>query len=477
MGAWSKDARGGAVPQYPEPRLSSQALEEENPTDGDHGGGAPVGAPDSAHRALPITSPPAAGRLLVHLVHGTWPDGLWQALRRGLVPNSPYPAVDGTQSWFQSAHVFRTTLEQRLRDNGITADVRPFIWSGFNSFRARARAAEELLPHLARGVVRSDRQLIIGHSHGGTVAMLALKMMAEGATAGSHEHGGSRYWLPASRQSSRESTVAVQDQAQVPVETVQAAAADVELVTMATPFLRVERFGSTRFVWAVFAPAWMTLFCALSVWVVLSYGDRAMYPFAFLLSVSGGLIASGIAASRAFVHGEIIAGQATAFTGKRIQCLRAIADEAGLAISLGIVGCNLMRTFLVLIGRQLARLSKLSVPAIAIAYLLMVFATTYALLADASAPVLGWLGAVGGSAGALLLVPAVASLMQGGLGRELVWAGFDCLTTVDSSPDAAPHRLEVLTLASVQDTAEGLRHAVYLHPNCVDCIVDGLLRP
>jgi hypothetical protein len=188
------------------------------------------------------------------------------------------------------------------------------------------------------------------------------------------------------------------------------------------------------------------------------------------------LIARGIAASRAFVQRDIIARQATTFVGKRIQCVRGIADEAGLAISVGVVGCNLMRTLLVLIGQQLARLSRLSALVLAVAYVLIVLAMTYALLADASAPLLGWLRAVAASAGSLLLVLAVASLMQGGLGSELVWAGFDFLTTVDSSPDAAPHRLEVLTLADVRDTAEGLRHAVYLHPDCIDHIIDGLRR-
>ena len=54
-------------------------------------------------------------------------------------------------------------------------EVEAFQWSGRNSFRARSRAADQLRLRLEENASRRPglRQIVIAHSHGGNVALLA----------------------------------------------------------------------------------------------------------------------------------------------------------------------------------------------------------------------------------------------------------------------------------------------------------------
>lgn len=70
-----------------------------------------------------------------------------------------------------------STLCQTLRENlGWRARIEPFRWSGRNSVNARARAADEFRAHLAgtREAFPEAEHLVIAHSHGGNVVLMAL---------------------------------------------------------------------------------------------------------------------------------------------------------------------------------------------------------------------------------------------------------------------------------------------------------------
>jgi hypothetical protein len=100
------------------------------------------------------------------LVHGTWPRGM---LSRVL------PTKMGTRrlAWFDPGSPFRQDLQTRL-SKPIQFEV--FEWSGYNSVKARSKAATQLGQRLAE--IRRNHpkrgQLIIAHSHGGNVALQAL---------------------------------------------------------------------------------------------------------------------------------------------------------------------------------------------------------------------------------------------------------------------------------------------------------------
>lgn len=89
---------------------------------------------------------------VITLVHGTW---------------APRAA------WVQSSSALWTRLVTTLPDTVI----RPFSWTGKNSVAARHRATDALRGHL-RGVLAEypeARHFVIAHSHGGNIALYALR--------------------------------------------------------------------------------------------------------------------------------------------------------------------------------------------------------------------------------------------------------------------------------------------------------------
>jgi hypothetical protein len=94
-------------------------------------------------------------KAVVTLVHGTWARNA---------------------KWTKAGSSLFSHLEECLPKPAI---VTGFSWSGKNSARARKRASEELCAHLRRMVEENPQaaHFVIGHSHGGNVA---LKAVAEG---------------------------------------------------------------------------------------------------------------------------------------------------------------------------------------------------------------------------------------------------------------------------------------------------------
>ena len=112
--------------------------------------------------------------LLFVLVHGTW--------GRGMFPSDgPSRASRKQPRWFEPESRFRTSLKWHLAQSSseLTYAVDTFEWSGSNSFIERAQAAERLAARLDDEIAEypGQTQVLIGHSHGGTVCMLACKYM------------------------------------------------------------------------------------------------------------------------------------------------------------------------------------------------------------------------------------------------------------------------------------------------------------
>jgi hypothetical protein len=77
-------------------------------------------------------------------------------------------------AWTQDGSALRTSFRDRLGDGSVRFDC--FLWSGFNTDRARQEAAAELRRILGQRLAEHPeaRHYIVAHSHGGNVALHAL---------------------------------------------------------------------------------------------------------------------------------------------------------------------------------------------------------------------------------------------------------------------------------------------------------------
>jgi hypothetical protein len=97
-------------------------------------------------------------------IHGTW-----GRLRFSFWRQTPF--------WFEENSQFMTRLRAQLRSLGLDVEINPLPWSGANSVAARHSAAFELVHTLwqQRWENPDVHQVVIGHSHGGSVALLAMR--------------------------------------------------------------------------------------------------------------------------------------------------------------------------------------------------------------------------------------------------------------------------------------------------------------
>lgn len=97
-------------------------------------------------------------RVLVHLVHGTWPYGL---LRRR--------SSDAKKAWFEDGSIVRANIQSQV---GTPLKFEVFRWSGSNSYMARSRASFEFVQYIDSWMKKEPeaKHIVIAHSHGGTVA-------------------------------------------------------------------------------------------------------------------------------------------------------------------------------------------------------------------------------------------------------------------------------------------------------------------
>jgi hypothetical protein len=100
----------------------------------------------------------------VILVHGTYGHGVLRSLFWNLLPSN----------W--RLRDCNWPICKMLKDRGVK--VHSFSWSGLNNHRSRIEAGRELADYIARLGTNESQPMfisIVGHSHGGNVALYALK--------------------------------------------------------------------------------------------------------------------------------------------------------------------------------------------------------------------------------------------------------------------------------------------------------------
>jgi lipase (class 3) len=101
--------------------------------------------------------------LIITTVHGTWATKKTEGKAGTSTP------------WYHETSVFAHRLKGRFAEQGTICLLRHFEWSGENSILARYRASRRLSEQVKTMEKRypGSRHLLIGHSHGGNVALMA----------------------------------------------------------------------------------------------------------------------------------------------------------------------------------------------------------------------------------------------------------------------------------------------------------------
>jgi hypothetical protein len=227
----------------------------------------------------------AEPELLIILVHGTWPHGLFPKLSR----QKP--------CWFERSSDFVNSLEGCLRACQLFDKTRiyAFRWSGENSFLQRNAAAAALALILAeqKREFPKARQTIVAHSHGGNVALRAV------------------YYLPSDSNA-------------------------VDVATVATPFVEVRLlswFSNTN-------PGGALL---LGDETISSREFRTRHPWVYSIATALGPAKKHVQRARRLR----LASRLTHLKHphltrlKRLFVLRAIDDEAALVLAAGAIGTRL----------------------------------------------------------------------------------------------------------------------------------------
>jgi hypothetical protein len=358
--------------------------------------------------------------------------------------------------WFEEGSQFVERLLARLRSSGLDAEIDPLLWSGANSINDRWDAAQSLANRLREQQERDQnvRQVIIGHSHGGTVAMLAMQ----------------RLWR------------------RPPV-----------LITLATPFMEAQyRFLSDRFNRSV-EVLWMIVLASIflpgygnlkeMVTAAVAGGLVAIVTFLFVgrLTFSGMLVEAwakkDIKDKKDNVEiGDHLTlptrGGLTLSGNGPVLVIRGVDDEAGLVLAAGAIGNRLSSNAYIwsalIVWYAVSALLFVIVAANALALLgleirpyvqTFLQATLYSGYLRITALIL---------VASCVLLPIVCGAFKSVYGREFFFKAFRCQINSHSSPDCQTN-LHVVTLRPpVIQT--GFRHKIYDNEKAPEVAADFIYR-
>jgi hypothetical protein len=390
----------------------------------------------------------ARPRLLITLVHGTWPRGLFpkiaqfkqwarRLLRRKRLGPPPF--------WFEEGSPFLDRLSNELAD--IPHKFRSIDWSGANSIFVRDNTAQILAEHLSAEHTAHPEatQLIIAHSHGGNVALRALHHLPR--------HDASRSG--------------------------GADAANPLVATLATPFIEIHRadFGhrpdSVR---GAVLLAIFYLLLLLAAWLFPSAHSHVPGSTPNELSLSASLIVGlpilivaiyWIGKRTTARQNQVAAlSCATRLTvaPQRLLVIRAIDDEASLILALGAILNYVTVKSIMVVGWIMVRLPVIVPPL----WLLFFFVGQRSpgnhfpsWYRDVAAL---WCSAI------IVTLFGVLPIWRLVHGKELAKSPMECQVNTQSTPDAIG-QWKIVTLVR-RTYVRSLRHGIYDHEDCPKAITD-----
>lgn len=391
-------------------------------------------------------------QLLITLVHGTWPHGFFRTFFWML------PLRHRSPLWYHDGSPFLSRLSTELHD--IPHKIKPLLWSGKNSIFVRDEAAHVLAEHLSAEHPEQPQatQLVIAHSHGGNIALRALHHLQK-----------------------REAAQLCEEERANPF-----------IVTLATPFVEVHRadFGRRPLYvrWAIIM--------AIGYLLTLVPGFILSKPYD-PLSITGLLINllifccfvltcrwGGRWISRGTARQEQVnalkdatqLGELVSVSAKRLLVIRAIDDEASLALAVGTIFSHVTARFITYVYILLALLtaplliSIIVTPAVG---LVMLFGI------PSLRPSWTWLSGTDLSISPAVFKVYVASIaLLVGLfmiartvhGRELARSPMECQINTNSTPDAIGLS-KIVTLVR-RTYVRSMRHGIYDHEDCAKTIAN-----
>jgi hypothetical protein len=413
---------------------------------------------------------------IITMVHGTWGRGFFPKDYRARMRPWLFKWLPAARPpWFHEGSIFRSRLETELRKGNITATLRIFLWSGANSVVHRAHAADELNRLLASDPDDAN-SVVIAHSHGGNVAYRAISKM------------GSR-------------------------------GARINLITLATPFLRVFPTWSGP----SFLQLYITLFVATTLGVSIAMGahlSEALWPehlgfgkwvaeivlpLAAICALLVRLVINpspppekrrpdGQAnrwARRPFILADETNYDSAGHHAPNLLVIRGVDDEASLALAFGGIATRINRLalgalwILVLAMPLVLTVVDVLEPPV----LVWLFGKRHVLDPESRLwsdralyqQVKEWLWLAAGVGAAMLV--AVPALFNTRFGREFLVGVARCEVMTDSTPDSTPSRIVTLETpyqpfpwvqSEELSSTLRMRHRIYDYPSCVPEIVKWL---
>jgi hypothetical protein len=390
-------------------------------------------------------------QLLITLVHGTWPRGLFPRLFRfkqwvrGLMgrrqPWEPPPF------WFEEGSPFLVRLSTEL--GNIPHKITRLPWTGKNSIYERNDTAHALAERLSVEHAKHSQatQLVIAHSHGGNIALRALYHLQK-------------------REASRSDS---------------AATVNPLVATLATPFIEIHQADFGRKPSSIRVAVLLAMYYLLRLLVVWLFPSaRSDLPMStpIDLSLYANLIFIAVVALPMLIIGWYwIERRATArqnqkealtdatrlgeaVAPQRLLVIRAIDDEASLILAFGTIISYLTTRFIMITYWIMVTLAFTVLPLWVIIRLfaqrLPHFPSWYEDVAAlfCSAVII-----------TLFSVLAVARLVHG---LELARSPMECQINTQSTPDAKGLS-EIVTLVR-RTYVKSLRHGIYDHEDCAKTI-------
>jgi hypothetical protein len=384
-------------------------------------------------------------QLLITLVHGTWPRGLFpgfvlfkqrvrELARRQHRGPPPF--------WFEEGSPFLGRLGAELGD--IPHKITPLLWSGANSIFVRDKTAHALAEQLSAEQAQHPEatQLVIAHSHGGNVALRGLHHLKQRNTSPSC-----------------------------------AESANPLVVTLATPFIEVHPADFGR------KPYFIRAAVLVAVWLPLWTFEKADNLILWIFVVLASLLLLFLwwywTSHRAPARQNKVRALSDATRSSEIALLhnprlliiRAVDDEASLSLAVGTIGNYFT-------GRAIAYLFYIVglLPGI----ILLVF-VTQAEMRELLGWKVSWIGVAGTVDWLRITIISVCSplifILIGVLmaarsvhGRELAVSPMECQINTQSTPDAIGLS-KVVTLVR-RTFVKSLRHGIYDHDDCAKMISD-----
>jgi hypothetical protein len=325
----------------------------------------------------------------------------------------------------------------------IPHQFKPLLWSGANSIFVRDKTARVLAEYLSAEHIEHPQatQIIIAHSHGGNIALRALHHL--------QKRDASQFCM--------------------------ADSANPFVVTLATPFIEIHQANFGRrplFVRSALTIATTMLLGFSSMFLALLIAESPLLllvgsPAVVMLCTIGmGLwwsFGRAIARQNKLRALEDATGLGAAMSVKRLLVVRAINDEASLALALGTIVNYLTMTTVTLIVIIYWIINLL--------LQLHLFAEWGSWLPEASwEPGWAYVVPLGAFTAIIIILGVVLLLSRSVHGRELPIAPMECQINTQSAPDAVDLS-KIVTLVS-QNYVKSLRHGIYEHENCAKAISD-----